>query len=84
MEKPIYPIEPQWKDFPTPTESNGVNEDGDKLYTKLDYIRAKKKWFIDVGKYEAAIEVYNQLKLIKIVKRSSDKLILKKYKIVKI
>ncbi len=81
MEKPIKPTEPKWKDFPTPKEPNGKNYLGDPLYTKLDFVKALQKYNKDLEKYKTDMETYEQIKLIKLVKNSTEKYCLKALKI---
>ena len=84
MEKPKKPIKPKYEDYKTPTIPNGKNSKGDPLYQKLDYIEALKKYYKECEKYDLDMGIYEQLKLIKIIKYSKEKLILKKYKIIKL
>ena len=49
----------------------------------IPYIKDCKQYKKDKAQYDIDIEVYEQLKLIKIVKNNSEKNILKKYKIIK-
>jgi len=84
MLKPKKPIKPEWKDFPTPVISNGVNYLGDPLFSKLDFVKALEKYNKDVQKYEQDLETYNQIKLIKLVKNSTEKYCLKNIKILKL
>lgn len=84
MKKPIKPIEPKYDDFPLPKESNGKNHLGEPLYTKLDYVSALKRHNKAMEKYYQELQTFEQLKMTKDIKRSSEKLILRKYKITKI
>ena len=83
MLKPVKPIKPEWEDFPTPTISNGTNYIGDKLFIKMDFIDALEKYNADFEKFEQDFEIYNQIKLIKLVKNSTEKYCLKNIKIFK-
>ncbi len=83
LTKPKKPIEPNWKDFPTPKEPNGKNYLGQPIYQKTEYFEAYKKWQKDMVKYEQDLELYEQTKLIRLIKNADIKYILKKYKIVK-
>lgn len=70
MEKPIKPIEPNTKDYPNdkygkPTDNNHP------------YIKAYHKFQKDTKKYLEDMETYNQIKLIKLVKNSTEKYCLK-------
>jgi len=84
MEKPKKPIEPNYKDYPTPTESNAVNYLGNPLYQKLDWIADMKIHRKETLQYEIDLEQWQQYKFIRILKKSSDRTILRKYKITKI
>ena len=84
MLKPNKPIKPEWEDFPTPTISNAENYLGELLFVKLDFIKALEKYNKDIQKYEQDLETYNQIKLIKLVKNSTEKYCLKNIKILKL
>lgn len=84
MEKPKKPIEPNIRDYPIPTEPNGKNHLGTPLHTKLDWIRDYKKWKKDLEQYNSDMEIYEQIKLIKLVKNASEKYCLKSLRITKI
>ena len=84
MEKPKKPIEPLFTDYPTPILPNGTNEFGDPLFTKLDWVEAKIKYDKDLKKYKSDLETYEQLKLIKLIKNSTEKYCLKSLRIVRI
>jgi len=83
MEKPKKPIEPNIKDFPIPKEPNGVNYKGDPLYLRLDYFEAHDKWKKQHEKYKKDLELYEQIKLIRLMKNATEKYILKNYTITK-
>lgn len=83
MEKPKKPIEPNWKDYPTPKEPNAKNYLGQPLFQKLDWIKDTEQYQKDMEKYEKDMEVYEQIKLIRLIKNATEKYILKKYKIIK-
>jgi hypothetical protein len=72
MEKPVKPIEPQFKDFP---QEKNVTD-------KSPFIVAYKNWLKEKEKYEKEIELYHQTKMIKDIQRSTLKLALKKYKVI--
>jgi len=84
MEKPKKPIEPNIKDFPRPKKSNGENHLGEPLFLKTDYYVAYDKYRKELKKYESELEVYEQIKLIRLVKNSTEKYCLKALKITKI
>jgi hypothetical protein len=84
MEKPKKPVEPNWRDYPTPTESNGENYLGKPLYTKLDYVKDLEKYYKDYTKYQEDMEIYEQLKFIKLIKNATEKYCLKTFKIIKL
>lgn len=83
MEKPIKPIEPNIKNYSKPKEPNGKNHLGEPIYQRLDYVRDCKKFQKDLDKYNSDMELYEQLKRIKLIKNATDKWILKTFKIVK-
>lgn len=70
LKKLIKPIMPEVSDFP--------KEEGFKT-EKLPFIIAYRKYLKEIAKYDLAIIKYNQLKFIKDIKRSTEKLCLKKY-----
>lgn len=81
MEKPKKPIEPNWKDYPTPKEPNAKNYLGKPLYQKTEYFEAYEKYQKDMEKYEKDMNVYTQLKFIRLIKNASEKYILKTFTI---
>lgn len=83
MEKPKKPIEPNFKNYPTPKEPNAVNCYGIPLYQKLDWIKDYKKYVIDVKKYDSDLEVFEKIKFIKLIKNSTEKYCLKSLRITK-
>lgn len=70
MEKPIKPIEPNTKDYSREILGIPNNEDH-------PFIKAYRKYQQDLKKYEQDMETYNQIKLIKLVKNSTEKYCLK-------
>lgn len=83
MLKPVKPIKPEWKDFTTPIISNSANYLGEPLFIKMYFIKALEKYNKDIETYERELETYNQIKLIKLVKNSTEKYCLKNIKIFK-
>ncbi len=83
VNKPKKPIEPLWKDFQTPILPNGTNHLGEPLFQKLDWVEAKKKYDKELKKYEADLETYEQTKLIRLIKNSTEKYCIKAFKITK-
>jgi hypothetical protein len=83
MEKPKKPIEPNIKNYPIPKEPNGKNYLGVPIYQRLDYIRDCKKFQKDLDKYDSEMEVYEQSKLIRLIKNATEKYCLKTFKITK-
>lgn len=81
MQKPKKPIEPKWENFPEPKEPNGVNCFNQPIYTKLDWIKAMKNYKRDLEIYYLDLEKYEQIKLIRLVKNSTEKYCLAKLKI---
>ncbi len=74
MEKPIKPIEPRFFDYPR--EEGLANE-------KTPYVMAYRKYEKDLKKYEEKIFMYLQTQMILDIQRSTLKLCLKKYQIIK-
>lgn len=83
MEKPKKPIEPKIENYPIPTEPTGKNYLGNPIYERLDWIRDYKKYQQDLIVYQSEMDIYQQLKLIRLVKNSSEKYCLKNLKIVR-
>lgn len=69
LKKPVAPTPPDVKDF-------RHRPDGDYVKAYQDHLSAQEK-------YEKELDVYEQTKLISKIKNSTDKYILKNYKIVK-
>ncbi len=85
MEKPIKPIQPSISDKGRyPDRDRSMSDMTPKEIENIPFIRDSKQYAKDKAKYDIDIELYEQLKLIKFVKVASEKLILKKYKIIKI
>ncbi len=88
MEKPKKPIQPNPSDkvkYPDPKTKEGKNYLGNPIYlSNMDYVRDCKKYQQDILKYEIELDLYEQKKLIRLIKNANEKLILKKYKIIHI
>lgn len=88
MEKPKKPIEPNCSDrikYPTPPVGTCKNYLGQPISgANPNYVRDYHKYSKDMIQYEKDIEVYNQIKFIKIIKVAKEKYILSKYKIAKL
>ena len=76
MEKPKKPQEPNIRDFSSELKGPPTAEE-------TPFILAYRKYQKDLVQYEIDIERYEQLKLIRFVKNADEKLILRKYKIIK-
>lgn len=83
MEKPKRPIEPNIKNYPLPKEPNGKNYLREPIFQRLDYIKDYEKFQKEMNKYNSEMEIYEQLKLIKLIKNSTEKYCLKNFKITK-
>lgn len=83
MEKPKKPVEPILKNYPTPKEPNGKNHLGQPLFQKLDWIKDMVKYQEDLERHKADMELYEQIKLIRLVKNSTEKYCLNNLKITK-
>lgn len=83
MTKPKKPTEPVLMNYPIPEKPTGVNYAGEPIYQNLDFIRDYKKYLKDIDNYNSEIEIYEQVKLIKLIKNSTEKYCLKKLKITK-
>ena len=81
MEKPQKPIEPNIKDYPIPKEPTGINHLGIPIYQRLDYVRDYEQWRKDLDKFNTDMEVYEQIKLIRLIKNATEKYCLKTFKI---
>ena len=88
MEKPKKPIYPNHSDkikYPQPKTKEGRNYLGQPIYLpNADWIRDVRQYEKAVKQYEIDLELYEQNKLIRLVKNASEKLILKKYRIIPI
>jgi len=83
MEKPKKPICPNIEDYPTPIKPNGKNYLGEPIFQKLDWIKDHKKYEKDLRQYNADMEIYEQLKFIRLIKNASEKYCLKYFMITK-
>lgn len=85
MEKPKRPTEPNIKDKTKyPLNEKSMRDMTHDEVEAIPYIRDCKKYQKDKEKYDIDIEIYNQLKYIKIIKNSKEKKILEKFKIIKL
>ncbi len=85
MEKPKKPIEPNINDKGRyPKRDKTMKGMTMEEIDNIPYIRDYKQYQKDKAKYDIEIELYNQLKYIKIIKIAKEKLILKKYKIIEL
>ncbi len=84
MEKPKKPQEPNHHHYKSPKESNAQNCNGKPLYINFDYIDDYHKYQKQLEQYKVDMEVYEQIKLIKLVKNSTEKYCLKNIKITKL
>jgi len=71
--KPRKPIEPNVKDYPRATP---VNE-------KSPFVIAYRAYQKEMEQYVIALEIYEQTKLIRLIKNAKIDFILRKYKIIK-
>lgn len=83
MEKPKNPIEPKIKDYLIPTKPNGKNYLDEPISQRLDWIRDYKKYEKDLKQYNRDMEVFEQLKFIRLIKNASEKYCLKSFRITK-
>jgi len=84
MEKPKKPTEPNIKDktkYPVHGSMRGMTH---QQVEDLPYIRDYKQYQKDKIQYDKDIEIYTQLKYIKLIKVAKERLILEKFKIIKI
>lgn len=77
MVKPTEPISPKYNDFPNESDTLPTREN------PSPYIIALDKYGKELHEYEIKLDIWNQVKLMKDIKRSNLKLCLKKYKITK-
>ena len=85
MEKPKKPIEPNIADKTKyPVREKSMRQMTHEEVEAIPYIRDYKKYQKDKIQYDKDIEIYTQLKYIKLIKVAKERLILEKYKIIKI
>ena len=86
--RPVKPEYPQCSDkvkYPTPPTKEGKNCYGEAIYLpNADYLRDCEQYRKDIVKYERDLYVFEQVKMIKLLKNADINYILKKYKITKI
>lgn len=85
-EKPKMPQEPQCSDkVKYPNTHKIKNFLGHPIWAANEnYIQDYRKYQKDMERYKLDLEIYEQTKLIKLVKNADIKLILRKYRITKI
>ncbi len=86
MAKPMKPIEPVFnrKKYPYPPTKEGRNHLNEPVYLpNADWLRDYRKWQKDSAKYIIDMELYEQIKSIKLIKVANLNLCLKKFKITK-
>lgn len=85
MEKPKIPVEPNVRDkVKYPTKIDSVNYLNQPISgANPQYVQDYYKWQKDVIQYAKDMEVYEQLKFIKIIKVAKENKILEKFKITK-
>lgn len=76
MKKPVKPVKPSPRDYPS-------NIYGPPKDEKHPYIKAYRKWEKDCKAYEAELERYEQIKLINLVKNTNEEGCLRRFKISK-
>lgn len=84
MEKPKKPIEPNIMDKTKYPIHGSMRDMTPGEVDNLPYIRDYKQYQKDKIQYDKDIEIYTQLKYIKIIKVAKEKKILEKFKITKI
>lgn len=88
MEKPILPVAPNpldKKKYPKALTKEGRNYLGEAIFlANPNFLKDYSKYQKDQDRYNRDIIIWNQIKLIEAIKRTSLKTCLKKYKINKI
>jgi hypothetical protein len=85
MEKPKRPTEPNIKDWTKyPDKGKSMRDMTHEEVENIPYIRDCKKYQKDLAQYLIDIEIYTQLKYIRIIQNAKEKKILEKFKITKI
>lgn len=80
MIKPVKPTEPNYKDYP---KTPGLMYDKNGKPSDSLFVQALKKYDADQKQYEIDIVLYEQIKFIEDIQRSTLKLALKKYNVTK-
>lgn len=83
LEKPKKPIEPKPNDKKYPKDRKSMRDMTKEEVDNIPFIKDYKKWQKDIVQYEKDLELYEQTKLIRLIKNADIKFILKKYKIIK-
>jgi len=83
LTRPEKPIKPNIRDYPLPKEPNGKNFLNEPIYQRLDYVEAYKKFQKEMDKWVDDMEIYEQLKFIRLIKNAKEDYCLKKLKITK-
>ena len=73
MEKPVKPVSPDYRDY----------KDKEKVSNPLKspFVLALDQYGKALDKYEADVELYEQLKMIRFIKVANPRLIVEKFKI---
>jgi len=82
IEKPIEPVKPDWKDKVKYKDVPGKNYSGDTIMVlPPKFNRDYDKWLLDMESYKPKFEKYEQYRLMRLIKNSSNAQCLKKYTI---
>ena len=81
MIKPIKPIEPKPNDAKYPKDRKSMREMTPEEVENIPFIKDHKKYRADLEKYNTDIEIYEQIKLIKLIKNSTEKYCLNNLKV---
>ncbi len=85
MPKPKKPVEPNIRDKGRyPDREKSMRDMTMEEVENIPFIKDSKQYKKDKAKYDKDMELYTQLKFIKLIKAGSVKLILKKYRIIKV
>lgn len=83
--KPVRPEEPKYENYRQFSRYMGdVNYKGDPVKTNPEFHQAYDEWRAAKEKYEEDIVIWEQYKMIKLIKNADPQLILRKYRIEKI